>query len=220
MHFSLIKASDMVLVDSQGYVVEGGNHAMINEAGFWIHSEVHHARPDVMAVAHAHSQYGRAWSAFGKPIEMLDQGGLSVRIASFVELLLIYLCFQILVICMERSVSTVTTAVLHLRKKKVELLRMRLGKTAWLAFYKIMGMYCLELSNTPFRIDAILICRINRLITCGTTVDEAAFLFYDLDRACHTQLMVEAAAANGLQKKVIPHEIAQYSARSMQSAVS
>lgn len=73
-HFSLIKASDMVLVDSQGYVVEGGNHAMINEAGFWIHSEVHHARPDVMAVAHAHSQYGRAWSAFGKPIEMLDQG--------------------------------------------------------------------------------------------------------------------------------------------------
>lgn len=74
MHFSLIKASDLVLVDSYGYVVEGGNQAMINEAGFMIHSEVHHARPDLNAVAHTHSVYGKTWSGFGKPIEMLTQG--------------------------------------------------------------------------------------------------------------------------------------------------
>lgn len=74
MHFSLIKASDLVLVDSRGYVVEGGNQAMINEAGFMIHSEVHRARPEVMAVAHTHSIYGKTWSSFGKPIEMLTQG--------------------------------------------------------------------------------------------------------------------------------------------------
>lgn len=74
MHFSLIKASDMVLVDDHGYVVEGGNQAMINEAGFMIHSEVHRARPDAVAVAHAHSIYGKTWSGFGKPIEMLTQG--------------------------------------------------------------------------------------------------------------------------------------------------
>lgn len=64
----------MVLVNSEGYVVEGGNQAMVNEAGFMIHSEVHHARPDVTAVVHAHSIYGKTWSTFGKPIEMLNQG--------------------------------------------------------------------------------------------------------------------------------------------------
>lgn len=74
MHFSLIKASDLVLVDAHGWVTEGGNQAMINEAGFMIHSEVHRARPDAIAVAHAHSIYGKTWSGFGKPIEMLTQG--------------------------------------------------------------------------------------------------------------------------------------------------
>lgn len=73
-HFALLRASDMVLVDSKGYVVEGGNQAMINEAGFMIHSEVHHARPEVMAVVHAHSIYGKSWASFGKPVEMLNQG--------------------------------------------------------------------------------------------------------------------------------------------------
>ncbi|ETS74134.1 hypothetical protein PFICI_14000 [Pestalotiopsis fici W106-1] len=40
VHFSQLKASDMVLVDGEGYVVKGGNQAMINEAGFMIHYEV------------------------------------------------------------------------------------------------------------------------------------------------------------------------------------
>lgn len=73
-HFSLMKASDLVLVDANGYVVEGGNQAVINEAGFMIHSEVHRARPDVMAVAHTHGVYGKTWSAFGQPVEMITQG--------------------------------------------------------------------------------------------------------------------------------------------------
>lgn len=73
-HFSTIKASDLVLVDSAGYVTEGGNQAVINEAGFIIHSEIHKARPDVVAAAHTHGVYGKTWSAFGKPIEMISQG--------------------------------------------------------------------------------------------------------------------------------------------------
>lgn len=76
-HFSTIKASDLVLVDGDGYVTEGGNQAPINEAGFWIHSEIHKARPDVIAAAHTHGVYGKTWSAFGKPIEMLSQGELT-----------------------------------------------------------------------------------------------------------------------------------------------
>lgn len=60
---------------------------------------------------------------------------------------------------------------------------------------------------------------IQRLLTVGTTVDEAAFLFYSLDKACHSQLMAEAAAANGIPKIIISDEVAAYTAASVQSPV-
>lgn len=60
---------------------------------------------------------------------------------------------------------------------------------------------------------------IHRLITVGSTVDEAAFLFYSLDKACHSQLMAEAAAANGVAKKIIPDKVAKFTAESVQDPV-
>ncbi|KAF8847754.1 aldolase [Acephala macrosclerotiorum] len=72
VHFSMMKASDMVLVDYSGNVV-GGNKVAVNAAGFQIHAAVHRARPDVHAACHAHGISGRAWSAFGKPLDMLVQ---------------------------------------------------------------------------------------------------------------------------------------------------
>lgn len=68
----MLKASDMVQIDEKGQVI-GGNRAAVNAAGFQIHSAIHKARPDVHAACHAHSKYGKAWSAFGKPIEILNQ---------------------------------------------------------------------------------------------------------------------------------------------------
>ena len=44
-----------------------------NAAGFLIHSAVHKARPDVIAACHTHSPYGKAWSSFRRPLEMLNQ---------------------------------------------------------------------------------------------------------------------------------------------------
>lgn len=44
-----------------------------NAAGFFIHSAIHRARPDVVAACHTHSPHGMAWSAFGRPLEMLTQ---------------------------------------------------------------------------------------------------------------------------------------------------
>lgn len=73
-----MKASDLVLVDADGYVVEGGNQTVINTAGLMIHSEVHKARPDITAAAHAHSIHGKTWSAFGRPVEMLTQGNARI----------------------------------------------------------------------------------------------------------------------------------------------
>lgn len=49
-----------------------------------------------------------------------------------------------------------------------------------------------------------------RLLTCGKTVDEAAAFFIALERACHTQLLAEAAAANGLPKKFVGETEAAY----------
>jgi hypothetical protein len=72
-HFGLLKASDMILVDYDGNAI-GGNMALpANAAGFLIHSAVHKARPDVVAACHTHSPYGKAWSAFGRRLEMINQ---------------------------------------------------------------------------------------------------------------------------------------------------
>jgi ribulose-5-phosphate 4-epimerase/fuculose-1-phosphate aldolase len=51
------------------------------------------------------------------------------------------------------------------------------------------------------------------LLTVGSTVDEAGFLFGLMDRGCEIQLKAEAAAANGLEKKIIGEEEAAFNFR-------
>ncbi len=72
-HFALMKASDLVLVDQSGKPVVATSKK-VNTAGFIIHSSIHRARPDINAACHMHSPAGRAWSVFGKGLEMLNQG--------------------------------------------------------------------------------------------------------------------------------------------------
>ncbi|KAI9159137.1 hypothetical protein HJFPF1_07145 [Paramyrothecium foliicola] len=74
MHFSLIKVSDLILVDEDGTVVEGDEP--VNGAAFAIHSELHKARPDVTAACHAHSVHGKAFAAFGRELDMITQDSL------------------------------------------------------------------------------------------------------------------------------------------------
>ncbi len=71
MPFSQIKASDLLLVDHDGHVVEGD--LPLNIAAFAIHSAVHKARPDVIAAAHTHSLYGKTWSSLGRKLDPLTQ---------------------------------------------------------------------------------------------------------------------------------------------------
>jgi ribulose-5-phosphate 4-epimerase/fuculose-1-phosphate aldolase len=75
MHFGQISVSDLLLVNHKGEVVEGDRP--VNEAAFVIHSQVHAARPDVVAAAHSHSLYGKAWSSLGKPLDPLTQDACS-----------------------------------------------------------------------------------------------------------------------------------------------
>jgi len=71
MHFSHIRVSDLILVNDHGEVVQGDR--AVNQAAFAIHSQVHAARPDVIAAAHAHSTYGKTWSSLRRPLGALTQ---------------------------------------------------------------------------------------------------------------------------------------------------
>ena len=73
-HFSQICVSDLILVNEEGEVVIGDEP--INAAAFAIHSEIHKARPDVDAACHAHSVYGKAFSVFGRELDMMTQDAL------------------------------------------------------------------------------------------------------------------------------------------------
>lgn len=71
MSFSRIRASDLVLVDHEGRVIQG-QHA-VNRAALVIHSHVHAARPDALAAAHSHSLHGKAFSSLGIKLAPITQ---------------------------------------------------------------------------------------------------------------------------------------------------
>lgn len=71
LHFSRIRVSDLLLVNAHGEIAIG--RGPLNRAAFAIHAALHAARPDIVAAAHTHSVYGKAWSALGRPLEPLSQ---------------------------------------------------------------------------------------------------------------------------------------------------
>lgn len=70
-HFSRIRVSDLILVNRHGEIVQG--QGPLNQAAFAIHSQVHEARPDVIAAAHTHSFYGKTWSTLGRLLDPISQ---------------------------------------------------------------------------------------------------------------------------------------------------
>ncbi|WNE95372.1 class II aldolase/adducin family protein [Streptomyces luomodiensis] len=146
VHFSRIRVSDLLLLDGQGKVVHGSRRT--NKAAFSIHSTIHEARPDVTAVAHAHSLHGRAWSALSRTLDPIIQES-----CAFYNDHVLFDEYKGLV----------------LERDEGERIAARLGS----------------------RRAAIL--RHHGLLTVGRTVEEAAWWFITMDRACQMQLMAEAA---------------------------
>ncbi|TGO50237.1 hypothetical protein BCON_0188g00200 [Botryotinia convoluta] len=64
----LLRASDLILVNKDGDVVDGA---------YMIHHAVHTARPEINAVAHSHTIYGRAFCSLGRPLETITQDACS-----------------------------------------------------------------------------------------------------------------------------------------------
>ncbi|CAG9948201.1 unnamed protein product [Clonostachys rosea f. rosea IK726] len=168
MHFSLIKVSDLVLVNAEGEIQEQTPHA-ISHAGFIIHSVLHEMRPDINVAVHLHSPHGVAWSAFGRPVEMLVQD-----MCYFYNDLSVYEGFGGTVLAKEEGRN---------------------------------------LANALGPKNKNLILQNHGILTCGSNVGEAAGLFIALERACQRQLMIEAAAANGIPKRYIHRDEAEYSKR-------
>lgn len=75
LHFSRMTASDLLLVDHEGNIVEGGKpeRQIYNSAAFVIHSAIHAARPDVVSAVHAHSPAGKAFSTLGRELPFYTQ---------------------------------------------------------------------------------------------------------------------------------------------------
>lgn len=71
VHFDQVTLSNLILVDHEGTVVEG-DYA-VNRAGFVLHAAVHEEHPDILAMCHAHTVYGTAYAALGRPLEPITQ---------------------------------------------------------------------------------------------------------------------------------------------------
>ena len=71
MNFKQIRVKDLILVNDRGEVVDG--NWPVNAAAFAIHSQIHAARPDVVAAAHSHSVYGKAWSSLRRQLDPITQ---------------------------------------------------------------------------------------------------------------------------------------------------
>ncbi|MFE6743184.1 class II aldolase/adducin family protein [Streptomyces tubercidicus] len=148
VHFSRIRVSDLLLIDKQGHVVEGERRT--NKAAFWIHSSIHRARPDVVAVAHAHTIHGRAFAALGKTLSPIVQES-----CAFYNDHALFDEYKGLV----------------LEKSEGERIAERLGG------------------------GRAAILRHHGLLTLGRSVEEAAWWFIAMDRACQMQLLAEATGA-------------------------
>ncbi|KAF4823689.1 Meiotically up-regulated gene 14 protein [Colletotrichum siamense] len=168
--WQLMRASDMILVDYNGNAVGGNMSLPSNAAGFLIHSALHKARPDVNAACHAHTIYGKAWSAFGRPLEMINQ-----------DACIFY------------------------------------GKAQ--AVYEDFGGVVFDEEEGKRLAEAlgpegkVMTLTTHGLLTVGQTVDEAAYLFTLMEKSCQVQLLAEAAAANGLPKRIIEDNVAAYTFR-------
>ncbi len=144
--FALVRVSDLLLVDEDGQVMEG--RGPLNAAAFAIHAAIHAARPDVVAAAHAHSPYGKAWSTLGRLLDPITQDA-----APFFE---------------EHALHPDYGGIVA-------------DPAEGRAIARTLGHR-----------RAVILAN-HGLLTVGRSVDEAAWWFIALERACQVQLLAEAA---------------------------
>ncbi|NHN31778.1 class II aldolase/adducin family protein [Paenibacillus agricola] len=140
LSFKLIKASDLVLQNHQGEIVHG--HGYVHGGALQLHLPIQKLRPDINAIAHTHSIYGKTWSSLNRTIDPITS---------------------------ESSVFYKAHEVFDSYKH---------GEGEALA--------------NSVGTNKALILKNHGIVTFGKSVDEAAYWFISLERACQAQLLVEA----------------------------
>ncbi len=75
VHWSRMKASDLLLIDGEGTVIEGAR--TVEDTAFFIHRAMHRAAPHAKAVLHTHMPYITAIACTeGGRLEMVSQNAL------------------------------------------------------------------------------------------------------------------------------------------------
>jgi len=96
----LLKASDLIRVNTEGKVVDGGPVRLLNTAAYMIHHAVHTARPDLNCVAHSHSIYGRTFCSLGRPLDTITQDS-----CAFHNDLAMYTAFRGIVLAADEGIA-------------------------------------------------------------------------------------------------------------------
>ena len=143
--FSRMRVSDLVNIDHDGNLLHGDQP--VNPVGVRLHAAVHRARPEVVAVCHAHSTYGSAWSTFGRPVDPITQD----------------------------------TSVFFERQAIITEPRVAFNTAQADQFAAAFG-------------DKRVAIQVGHgIFTAGLSIDEAAWWFMAMDKACHVQLLASAA---------------------------
>ena len=66
-----VTASHILQVDHHGRIVQGAG--AVNPVGLLLHSAIHQARTDVVAVCHAHAPAASAWASLERPLDPITQ---------------------------------------------------------------------------------------------------------------------------------------------------
>ncbi|RSH90308.1 hypothetical protein EHS25_001642 [Saitozyma podzolica] len=168
--FDHVCASDLLLIDHNGNVIAGGKPGdgqLYNAAGFAIHGALHMGRPDINAAAHAHSQFGKAFSAMGRNLDMASHVSSTTIVAdkllsiteaaAFSETIRLYNEFGGVVLTDEESQRIVNAMGEH-------------GKA--------------------------MILRNHGIISVGKTLESAIAYYVRLEQLCESQLMADAAGVS------------------------
>ena len=142
--FRRIKVSDLIQVNHAGDILVGKRP--VNPVGLLLHSAIHEARPEVVAVCHAHSLHGKAWSSLGRLLDPITQDACVL--------------FEQQALIREPRVSQTRADAAQ--------------------FAAAFGTHRLAIQAG------------HGLFSTGLSVDEAAWWFICMERACEVQLMVEA----------------------------
>ena len=143
--FRRLKVSDLVQVNHSGDILL--DKRPVNPVGLLLHSAVHEARPEVMAVCHAHSLHGKTWASLGRLLDPITQD----------------------------------SCILFEQQALIREPRMVLNRAEAARFAAAFGQHRMAIHAG------------HGLFSTGQTVDEAAWWFICMERACQVQLMAEAA---------------------------